>query len=166
MAVDRGGHFRNHPFLAAYLVALTAVWAVTIATWSVRPGQTLDLHPVAQVLQYLLVVVAATLAALRIRVEPRDLRSGSAFAYYDLRWEVSDDIGGQAFWTALWVGAAAMTANVVLLALADLAIAGGAAGGLTYLEWIGAGIASGAILGMFSTFIAVAVAWLLRRRGA
>ena len=157
---------RNHPFLSAYLAVLLVVWLVSAATWTLGADGALELHPIAQALQYLLVVVAATLAGLRLRVQPRDVREGATFGFYDLRWSVAHDVGGDAFWTAVGIGAGAMVLNVTILVLADLAVAGGAAGVAAYLEWIGAAIAAGAILGMLSAFIAVAVAIVVRRRRA
>ena len=161
-AGDRRSLVRDHPFLAAYLGALAAVWAFSIATWTVRGGQPPALHPVAQGLQYLLVVVAATLAALQLRIGGRETRADAEFRMFDRAWSIRDDIAGQAFWTALWVGAAAMVLNIVILALADLLVAGGSAGVRTYFEWIGSGIAAGAVLGMFSALLAAIVAWLIR----
>lgn len=163
MSADPRAFVSAHPFLALYLVALAVVWGVTVATWTIGSGQPPSLHPVAQGLQYLLVMVAATLGALRLRVEGRETRANAEFGFYDLRWSIADDVGGQAFWTALWVGAAAMVVNVVLLAVADL-LTGGAAGFGTYFEWIGTGLAAGAVVGMFSAFVAVGVAAILRRR--
>ena len=163
MTQRRRSLVREHPFLALYLAALAVVWVVTIATWTVRSGQPPAFHPVAQGLQYLLVAIAATLAALRLRIETREMRADAGFRFHDLGWTISDDIGGQTFWTALWVGVAAMLVNILLLALADL-VTGGSSGLRTYLEWMGTGIAAGAVLGMFSALIAWAVAAILRRR--
>lgn len=157
---------KEHPFLVLYLVVLAVVWVVSIATWTLREGEPPALHPVGQALQYLLVVVAATLGGLRLRLDARETRSDAQFRFYDLGWSISDDIGGQVFWRAMAVGAAAMVANVVLLALADLVVAGGSAGLRTYLEWVGTGIAAGVVLGMFSAFLAVGIAAIVRRRRA
>lgn len=153
---------RGHPFLVAYLAALVAVWLASAATWKVAAGEPPDLHPVAQGLQYILVVIAATLAALRLRVEPRETRADALLGFYDLRWSLSDDIGGQTFWTAIWVGSAAMLVNVLVLVVADLLLESGGVG--SYIAWIGSGIASGALLGMFSALIAFVIALVLRRR--
>lgn len=152
-----------HPFLVAYLAALVAVWGFSVLSWTARPGSTPELHPVAQALQYVLAAVAATLAALRLRVQPPQMREGSGFQFYDLHWEVADDVGGQAFWTAIFVGAAAMVVNVVLLAVADVAVGGASAGFGTYLGWIGSAMAAGAILGLFSTLLALVIAVVVRR---
>lgn len=164
VASDRRSFVREHPFLTAYLVALVVVWAITAATWTVRAGEAPALHPLAQVLQYLLVLVAAVLAALRLRVGTRETRDDARFGFYDLRWAIRDDIGGQTFWTALWVGAAAMMVNVILLAFADLVVGGASAGLGTYLEWLGAGLAAGAVLGMFGALLAAVIALAVRRR--
>jgi hypothetical protein len=164
MTVDeRRSSASAHPFLVAYLAAFVAVWVFSVVTWTARPGSTPELHPVAQVLQYVLAAVAATLAALRLRVQPPEMREGAGFQFYDLHWEVNDDVGGQAFWTAIAVGAAAMIVNVVLLAVADVAVGGGSAGFATYLGWIGSAMAAGAILGLFSTLVALAIATVVRR---
>ena len=162
IAGDRRSLVRGHPFLAAYLAALVLVWLVTVATWTVRPGEPPALHPLAQVLQYLLVVLAATLAALRLRVEPREPSADAQFGFYDVRWSVPNDIGGQTFWTAMGIGVVAMLANIVLLVVADLLL-GGAAGVGGYLAWLSAGVGAGALLGMFSALIALVVAAVLRR---
>lgn len=155
---------RDHPFLVLYLVALAIVWGVTAATWTVRDGEPPSIHPLAQGLQYVLVAIAATLGGLRLRLDAREMRSDAHFRFYDLDWYISDDVGGQVFWRALAVGAAAMVVNVILLALADIVVGGGSAGLRTYLEWIGTGIAAGAVVGMFSAFLAVIVAAIVRRR--
>jgi hypothetical protein len=156
---------RSHPFLAAYAAVLLVAWLVTVATWSTRPGELPVLHPVAQALQYVVVAIAATLAALRILVQPPELREGGSFRFYDLQWQVRDDTGGQAFWTALWVGAAAMAVNVALLAVADVFVGDGAGGILTYLEWLGTGIAAGGAIGMFAALPAAGIASIVRRLG-
>ena len=163
IAGERRSLMRAHPFLVAYLAALAAVWLVTIATWTVRPGEPPDLHPLAQVLQYLLVVLAATLAALRLRVQPREPDHDAQFGFYDLRWSIPNDLGGQTFWAAMGIGVVAMLANIVLLVVADLLL-GAAAGVGAYLGWLGAGVGAGALIGIFSALIALVVASVLRRR--
>jgi hypothetical protein len=164
VARDRRSVVRDHPHLVAYLVALSAVWLVSILTWTVRPGETPALHPVAQALQYLLVVFAATLAALRLRARPPMNDGEALLGFYDLRWTISDDVGAQSFWSAVRLGAVAMVVNVVILIVLDLALAGGAAGPGTALGWIGAGIGAGAVLGMFGALVALGVSAILRHR--
>jgi hypothetical protein len=162
---DRWASVRGHPFLVAYLAALVVVWGVTVATWEVRRG-TLELAPIAQGLQYLLVGIAAALASMRLRVEARDDPADAMFGFYDLRWTVRDDIGGRTFWLAMGVGVAAMLVNIALLVIADVLVAGGSALG-TYAAWLGGGIATGGIVGMFGALLAAALAVVMRlvRRG-
>lgn len=164
---ERGSLLREHPFLVVYLVALLLIWAASAATWSIRPGAPPALHPVAQGLQYLLVVLASTLAALRLRTQPVQDGGTGGFRWYDYEWRISDDVGARSFWTAAWVGIVAMEANVAFLILSDLVAGGGGAGIGTYLEWVGAGLAAGFVIGMFSAFLALAAAgvWGLLRRG-
>lgn len=165
IAADRRSLVRGHPFLVTYLVALAVVWLLSVATWAVDDG-TPSLAPLAQWLQYLLVVVAATLAALRLRVEPQPMRADALFGFGQLRWTVEDDVGGRTFWTAIGVGMLAMLVNVILFVLADLVVTGGGDVG-EWLEWIGSGIGAGAIIGLFSSLIALVVATItsaVRRR--
>jgi hypothetical protein len=161
---DRWAPVRGHPFLAAYVVALVAVWSVTALTWDVRGG-TLELSPLAQVLQYLLVGIAAALAALRLRVQAREA-ADAMFGFGELRWAVADDIGGRTFWLAMGVGVVAMVVNIALLVAADLLVAGGSEPG-TYAAWLAGGIAAGGIVGMFGALLAAGVAVVMRigRRG-
>ena len=166
LARDRRSVVKGHPFLLAYLAVLASVWLFSIATWDVVDG-TPVLAPLAQGLQYLLVVVAATLAALRLRVEPQESRADALFGYGRLRWSVTDDVGGRTFWTAIGVGMLAMLVNIVLYIAADLLVTGGGDVG-EWMGWIGAGIGAGAILGLFSSLVALVVATVvsnLRRRG-
>jgi hypothetical protein len=159
---ERSSFVRQRPFLAAFLVALAVVWAVSVATWTVDQGGVLQLHPVAQGLQYLLAVIAATLAGLRLRLQPRE-RGQAVLGFFDRQLAIADDPGGHAFWIGTGIGALVLAVNVVILVLADLVVGGGTAGLATYLGWIGGGVAAGAILGMLSAFVAVVVAFLLRR---
>lgn len=154
---------RAHPYLAAYGAAFLVVWVVTIATWTLRPAATPDLHPAAAVLQYILVAVAAALAALRMRIERADSHSEATFGFYDYRWRVSDRVGGQSFWVAIGVGMAAMVLDVAVLAAADVVVAGHVAAG-SYLGWIGAAIGAGALLGILGAMVAAAAAVLVRWR--
>lgn len=155
----------RHPFLIAYLVALAGVWVVTAATWSAAGG-TLVLDPLAQALQYLLVVAAATLAALRLRIEPQPQRADAQYGFGQLRWSVEDDVGGRTFWVAIAVGMVAMLVNVLLYIVADGLVTGRADVG-QWVEWLAAGLAAGAILGLFSSLAALVVATVVsavRRR--
>jgi hypothetical protein len=161
---ERRSLIRRHPFLAIFLVGLVGVWVVSALTWAVDAEGILQLHPLAQALQYLLVVLAATLAGLRLRIQPRELRQQTVLGFFDHRLAISDDTGGQAFWTAVGIGALVMGVNVAILVLADLAVTGGAAGAGSYLAWVGAGVAAGAVLGMLSAFLALFAALILRRR--
>ena len=169
MALTAGGSFvRRHPFLATYLGALAAVWLVTGLTWQASVDGALRLDPIAQALQYLLVLAAATLASLRLRILARDDGAGAVFGFYERRWAIADDVGGRTFWTALWIGAAAMVVNVLLFVVADLAT-GGPAAIPTYVAWVGSGIAAGGVIGMFGAVLALVAATLtssLRRRRA
>lgn len=152
---------RGHPFLTVYLIVLGAVWAISALTWTVAANGSLELHPGAQALQYVLVVLAATLAALRLRVEPRQTQDDAQFGFYDLRWSISSDVGSRTFWAAIAVGAGAMIVNVGLLTVADV-LAGAGAGLGTYVEWAGSGLAAGAVLGMFSALLAIPIAAIYR----
>lgn len=167
MVGERVSLLREHPFLVVYLIALLLIWAASAATWSIRPGASPDLHPVAQGLQYLLVVLASTLAALRLRTQPVQDGATGGFRWYDYEMRISDDVGARSFWAAAWVGIVAMEANVAFLVVADLVAAGGGAGIGTYIQWVGAGLAAGFVIGMFSAFVALAAAgiWGLLRRG-
>lgn len=165
LAHDRPSQVRGHPFLVTYLVVLAAVWLFSLATWNVDDG-TPSLAPLAQGLQYLLVVVAATLAALRLRVEPQAMRADAQFGFGQLRWSIKDDVGGRTFWSAIGVGMLAMLGNVLLFVFADLVATGGGDVG-EWVAWIGAGIGAGAIIGLFSSLIALLVATIfsaVRRR--
>jgi hypothetical protein len=164
VASDRGSVIREHPYLAAYLGALSAVWLVSILTWTFEPGVTPVLHPVAQALQFILVVIASTLAALRLRARPPVIDAGAPLGSYDGRWTGSDDVGAQSFWSAVRVGAVAMVVNVVILILLDLALAGAAAWPGTSISWIGAGIGAGVVLGMLGAVLALGVSLILRHR--
>lgn len=159
IAADRRSLVRGHPFLLTYLVALAVVWLLSVVTWTIDGG-TPSLAPLAQGLQYLLVVVAATLAALRLRFEPQPTRADAQFGYGERRWSVEDDVGGRTFWMAIGVGMVAMVVNVVIFILADLAATGGGNVG-EWLGWIAAGIGAGAIIGLFSSLIALVVATIV-----
>ena len=152
VASDRGRLVRDHPSLVAYAGTLAGVWLVSIFTWTLEPGATPVLHPVAQALQSLPVVLAATLAALRVRAGP------------DRRWRESDDVGALSFWSAVRVGALAMVVNVVIFIVLDLALAGGASWPGTAIGWIGAGIGAGVMLGMLGAVVALGIAAVLRHR--
>lgn len=145
-----------HRFVVAYLVVLVVVWAFSVVTWRVGDGATPSLHPIAQVLQFLLVVVAGMLAALYLRSQGGD-PGGATFGWYDRRWTVSDDIGARTLWPAVLVGGAAMLLNVLILVVADQVVGGGA-GSDRYLEWVGAGIGAGLVLGSFGALAAAGVA--------
>jgi hypothetical protein len=152
---------RAHPYLGIYLVLLAVVWIVSVAT--LEPGDgTPQLHPVAQVLQYVIVLVATTLAALRLRIEPDPGRADAVFGFHEMRVTVRDDIDGHTFWTALLVGAAAMTINVLLLAALDR-VTGGAGDVATYVGWVGAAIASGVVIGVIGAILAAAINGMRRR---
>lgn len=143
-------------FVVAYLVALVAVWTFTVATWSVGGGATPSLHPIAQALQFLLVVAAGMLIALYLRGRAGDMGSAT-LGFYERRWTISDDTGARTLWPAAFAGAAAMLANVAILIVADLLIGAGASAG-SYLEWVGAGIGAGLLLGTFGALAAAGVA--------
>lgn len=149
----------RRPFLVAYLAALVVAWAITLATSDVVNG-TFVLAPLAQGLQYVLVLVAATLAALRLRVEPQPARADAQFGFGELRWAIEDDVGGRTFWTAIGIGMLAMLVNVALYVLADLAWTGG--GDVDeWVEWLAGGIGAGAIIGLFSSLVALVVATIV-----
>lgn len=150
-------------FLALYVAALIVVWLVTVATWTVARGQPLELHPAAAGLQYLLVVLAATLAALQLRLGPADDHPSASFGWFDYRWSIPDDVGGRSFWRAMGIGALAMEVNVALLIVADV-IAASAAGSGSYLEWLGSGIAAGGVLGIVGALLAAVGGAVIRRR--
>lgn len=153
---------RAHPYLAAYGAAFLAIWVVTVATWTIRPATTPDIHPTAALLQYILVVAAATLAALRIRIEWAGSRPEATLGFFDYRWRISDNVSGHSFWIAVAIGIAAMVVNVVLLAALDVLVTGNVALG-SYLSWIGAGIGAGTLLGMAGAILAAVAGILLRR---
>lgn len=157
-----------HPYVALYVAAFVGVWGFSIATGTTEPSGRFVLHPIAQGLQYMLVVLAASLAGYRLRVEDRDEQAQVRFAWGDRIWEVAHDTGGRSFWSCVWVGIVAMEANIALLIAADLAVTGtrGSTAPGDYLAWIGAGIAAGAFLGMFSAVIPLAAAAVWRPRRA
>lgn len=165
MSLDRDPSppWRAHPYLVGYAVVLVVTWVASIVTWTVPDGRTPELHPVAQAAQYLLVLVASTLAALQLRAHPGDGGAGATLGFYELRWSISDDVGARSFWTAVRIGALAMLVNVAILVVADLVVSGGAAGIGAYLAWIGAAVAAGGVIGMFGALIALAAAPVLRR---
>lgn len=151
---------RARPYLVAYLVVLAAVWLVSLATLQPSNGVP-ELHPTAQALQYLIVLVASTLAALRLRIEPDPERADAIFGFHEMRLTVRDDLDGHTFWTALAVGAAAMTVNVVILIVLDVAT--GAAGNVgDYIGWIGAAIAAGVVIGIIGAIVAFGIHAALR----
>lgn len=151
----------GHPLVIAYVVALALVWIVTIATWSVRSGSNPELSPLAQVLQYLLVLAASVIAALGVRRDAPATIEGATFGFYDVRWTVPNDAGGQAFWRALGIGVATMLVNIAILIVADVIIGARDAG--TYLAWIGGGLAVGCLLGLGGAVVASVLALVLRR---
>jgi hypothetical protein len=153
----------GHPLVVAYVVALTLVWIVTILTWTVRSGASPEIAPIAQALQYLLVLVSSTVTALGVRRAAPAAIDGAIFGFYDLRWTVPNDAGGQAFWRALGVGIATMLVNIALLIVADAVIGARDAG--TYRACIGGGLAVGALLGLAGAVVASVLA-MARRRGA
>lgn len=145
--------------LVAYLVALLAVWFISVATSTVSGSGRLELIGLAQGLQYLLVVLAAALAGNDLIVTSRGRDAESAeFGFYERRWAVRQDMGGRVWWTCIWAGIAAMVLNVVILAAAEIVLGGTGATHIgEYLGWIGMGIAAGAVIGSFSALLAVAV---------
>jgi len=147
-------------YVGAYLVALVAVWSVSVATWTLRDGATPALHPIAQGLQYLLVVVAAMIAALYLRRRVRELDQ-AIIGYGDRRWVISDDVGARTLWPSAFIGACAMLVNVALLVLADLAVGDGRSAPM-YLAWVGAAIGSGLLLGTFGALLTAIVVNLRR----
>lgn len=161
IAGDGRSILRGHPYLTAYLLALAAVWAVSAATWMIVDA-TPTLHPVAQGLQLLVVAFAATLAALRLRLEGREMRDDARFGYGERRWTISDDVGGQTFWWSLFAGMGAMLVNVALLMVSDLVVTGGAEIDV-WLGWIAAGVGAGAVIGLFSSLVALLTATLVER---
>ncbi len=165
MTITRGGGagatLRSHPYLAAYLALLAVVWVASVTTWTIVDGPPV-LHPLAQGLQFLVVAVAGTLAALRIRLEGREMRADALLGYGERRWTLSDDLGGQTFWWAVFAGIAAMLVNVLLLMAGDLLATGGGDIGV-WLGWIEAGVGAGAIIGLFCSLIALLVATLVGR---
>ena len=144
--------------LRAYLVALVAAWSIAAATSTVSGGR-LELSPIAQGLQYLLVVLAAILAGNRlIRMSRGQEPEDAMFGFYERRWAVRQDLGGRVWWTCIWAGIAAMVGNVAILAVAEILFAGSGGAHLgEYLGWIGLGVAAGAVIGSFSALLAVAV---------
>ena len=160
---DRSSLLRDHPYLVTYLAALGIAWIATVATWSTSEGRTPDLHQIAQAVQYLLVVLAATLSALQLRARPGDEQGEATLGFYDRRWSITDDIGARSFWSAVRIGALAMVVNVLIFIVADVLVAGGAAGIGTYAGWIGAAVGAGAIIGMVGALIALVIVTLRRR---
>ena len=99
----------RHPHLAIYLIGLLVAWTVTTMTWTRSGGGRIELQPLAQVLQYLLVILAAVLAGDRlIRASMRREEADDAtFGFYEHRWTVKRDLSGRVWWTCVWAGMAA-----------------------------------------------------------
>lgn len=151
----------EHRLVVAYAVALALVWAVTILTWTARSEASPELAPIAQALQYLLVLVASAVAAFGVtRAAPAPMEDAT-FGFYDLRWRILDESGGRAFWRALGIGVATMLVNIAILIVADILVGARDAG--TYLAWIGGGLVAGALLGSAGAIVASVVAMALRR---
>lgn len=146
------------PYLAAYLAAVIATWLLSALTWRVQAGRPVELAPLAQVLQYLLVLLAGALAALHVRSRAGSYDGSATVRFYDYELALPDDRGGATFWRGIVAGIVAMLANVAFVIAADLVVAGGAAGGGSYVGWIGAGVAAGGVLGMFGALFAYLIA--------
>ena len=151
------------PYLATYLAAVIATWLLSALTWRVQAGRPIELAPLAQGLQYLLVLLAGALAALHVRSRARSYDASATVRFYDYELALPDDSGGATFWRGIAAGAIAMLANVAFVIGADLVVAGGAAGAGSYLGWIGAGVAAGGVLGMFGALFAYVVAGAVGR---
>lgn len=148
----------TRPYLATYLAAVIATWLLSALTWRVQPGRPIELASLAQALQYLLVLLAGALAALHVRSRAGGYDSPATVRFYDYELALPDDSGGATFWRGIAAGIVAMLANVAFVVAADLVAAAGAAGGGSYIGWIGAGIAAGGVLGMFGALFAYLIA--------
>ncbi len=152
-----------HPYLAVFLIALGLTWAVTLITLRRVPSDGVELAPVAALLQYLLVVLAAVLAAVQLRRSGRDELATATFRWWDAEWTIADGVGGSSFWHALGAGVLAMELNVVLLILVNIVAGSQLGGAATYLEWLGIGLAVGVVLGILGAVVGAGATAVLGR---
>jgi hypothetical protein len=147
---------RRQPSRGTLLVvgALGLAWLVSLLTLSPAPQADRALHPIAGVLQYVAVAIAAIVSGLRSRRRGADDVRGAEFRFGDISLGLPEDAGARSFWAGVAAALVAMLANIVFLIVVDV-VRGGAG---DWLGWLGGGIVVGLLVGSFSAFVVAAIA--------
>ena len=133
--------------------ALGFAWLVSVLTLSPAPQTDRALHPLAGVLQYAAVAIAAVVAGLRSRRRGTDDVRGAEFRFGDISLGLPEDAGARSFWAGVAAALVVMLANVAFLIVVDV-VRGGSG---DRLGWLGGGIVVGLLIGSFSAFVVAAI---------